>query len=165
MSAPLSGSEHDVVEAVRIMPGLLGADSPWTPAEPDDLPLSRWHAWMDLVADREAGQPSPRHVVVDALGGLLAARWSLWWLAGPTERRLLHRARVAAVLDGGESLIAACGLSKPWQRGDLDVADRELVPVVPDLLVQCAPCAELDPAEPSRPVHQWQGSGRAPDPA
>ena len=170
-TAPLSGSEHPIVDPVRIMPGPLGADSPYVPADPDDLPLSRWHAWMDLVADREAGQPSPQHVIRDAVGRPPHPAWGLWWLTlhRDVDRRLLHRARVTIVLDGSEMLLAACGLSLPWVGPDPNIVPRQAVPELPESagLVQCAPCAENDPADPAfgRREHQWQGSSRDADPS
>lgn len=170
-TAPLSGSEHPIVDPVRIMPGPLGLDSPFVPADPDDLPFSRWCAWMDLVADRAAGHPSPQHVIVDALGARPPRLWGLWWLAHHRDvnQRLLHRARVCRVLDGGETLVSACGLTLPWGGPDPNIVLRVDVPQLPENagLVQCAPCAENDPRDPAhgRVEHVWQGSGRAADPS
>lgn len=159
------------VEPVRMMPGPLGLDSPPVPDDGEVLPLGLWHAWMDLVDDRAAGRASTPYLLERAMGRRLEELWGLWWLAHHRDvnQRLLHRARVCRVLDGGETLVSACGLTLPWGGPDPNIVLRVDVPQLPENagLVQCAPCAENDPRDPAhgRVEHVWQGGGRAADPS
>lgn len=150
------------VKNLPIMPGPLGLDSPSVPEKPDQLPLSRWHAWFDLLADRVAGRTSPRHVVEDALGKPIYDAWGLWWLTRhvDTGHQLLHRARLMIVADGAEMLLAACRLSLPWVGPSDNVVPRRDAPKPPDSLVLCVLCAENDPADPTQPAHEWKGANR-----
>lgn len=147
---------------VPIMPGPLGLDSPTVPERAEQLPLSRWHAWFDLIADRAAGRTSPRHVIVDALGKPIDELWGLWWLArhADTGDQLLHRARLMIVTDGAEMLLSACRLSLPWVGPSDNVVPRAAAPELPEELVLCAVCAENDPADPAQPEHEWKGPDR-----
>lgn len=129
---------------VRIISGLLGADSP--AADPSMAP-GRWHAWLDLVACRAAGRPVPRPALDVALDSHLEASWDLWWLTLhlAEQQWLVHRARVYGH-DGGDTLVSACRLTAPWSG-----PSPQIMPVAegtpPEHWARCAMCADA-PAAP-----------------
>lgn len=119
--------------------GPLGTDSPYAD---EALPLSVWHAWLDIGDDRAAGHCSPRWRLEDALGKRLEPMWGLWWHhRTPVGGWQIHRARVYCGVHSGDTVVSACLLSAPFT-GPGDTI-RAVASVTPDeTWPRCAVCTD-----------------------